>query len=86
MTIDEVVKIFTSKVPYRRPVKYARSGDTWYLYTENMLNGGAHLQVIDSCYYSISNGKVLPIIPVDMPNVNFISVPPNLRTPNTPKP
>lgn len=86
MTIDEVVKEFTSKVPYRRPVKYARSGDTWYLYTENMLNGGAHLPVIENNYFSVSNGKVAPIIPIDMPQVNFISVPPNLRTPNTPKP
>ena len=84
MTINEVVEKFTDKVPFRRPVKYARVGDTWYLYTENMLNGGRNLDVIENNYYSVENGKVLPTLPVDMPrNVSFIPVPANLRTPNT---
>lgn len=85
-TIEEAVKVFVEKVPYRRPVKYARAGNTWYLYTENMMNGGAHLDVIENNYYSVDSNKVLPVIPLDMPKVNWISVPYNLRTPNTPKP
>ena len=87
MTINEVVKEFTAKVPFRRPMKYARAGDTWYLYTENMLNGGSHLNVIENNYYSVENGKVMPVIFLDIPEgAHFIAVPIDLRTPNTPKP
>lgn len=87
MTIKEVVKVFTDKVPYRRPVKYAREGNTWYLYTENMANGGTHLNVIENGYYSVEGNKVLPAYPVDMPDgIEFISVPFNLRAPSTPEP
>lgn len=87
MTIDEVVKVFTDKVPYRRPMKYARVGDTWYLYAENMLNGGKHLNVIENGYYSVEGNKVLPAYPVDMPRgINFISVPVKLRSPSMPEP
>ena len=86
MTINEVVKTFTDKVPYRTPAKYARSGDTWYIYAENMLNGGKHLPVIENGYYSVKDGKVYPTYPVDMPNVDFIPVPVELRKANTPKP
>ncbi len=81
MTIEDVVKIFNDKVPYRRPVKYARQGDTWYLYTENTANGGRHLPVIENGWYSVTDEKVLPVTPLDMPvNIQMIAIPIKYRT------
>lgn len=82
MTVEEVTGILKEKIPYRRPVKYARSGDTWYIYTENVENGGHHLPVIENGWFSVEGNKVLPVYPVDMPrDLNLLSIPYNLRQP-----
>ncbi len=82
MTIEEVVTNFHKKVPIRKPVKYARVGDTWYLYTENVINGGAHLStLIENGWFSVEGEKVLPVLPVDMPrDLKMIRVPIELQT------
>ena len=87
MTINEAVEVFKKNQPYRMPVKYARIGNVWYIYSENTVNGGKHLPtLIENGYFSVDGNKVLPIIPLDIPrDINFLSVPYNLRAPYTPE-
>ena len=82
MKIDEVVANFHKKVPYRKPVKYTRVGNIWYLYTENVVNGGANLPtLVENGWFSVDGDKVLPVLPVDMPRgLSFIRVPLELQT------
>lgn len=88
MTIEEVSEVFKKKQPYRRPVKYARAGDTWYIYSENTANGGKHLStLIENCYFSVDGERVLPTTPLDMPrDLSFIPVPAKFQEPYMPQP
>lgn len=68
MNLKEAIIVLKTEVPDRIPVKYAQSGDKWYFYTENTLNNGKHLPVIENGYFTVEGNSVLPIIPIDMPD------------------
>lgn len=88
MNIEEVVDIFKKAHPYRRPVKYSRVGDKWYIFSENTSNGGSNLPtLIENGWFYVEDDKVYPITPFDMPNnISMMPVPYKLQTPYTPKP
>ena len=75
-TIEDVLKVLKEKVPNRRPVKYARSGNIWYVGTENMMNGGRKLEgVIDNGWFSVEGDIVKSVLPFDFPpNLKFINL------------
>ncbi len=76
MTIEEALKALTAAVPNRTPAKYAQTEDTWYFYTENKLNYGKNLPVIENGFYAVKDNSVLPITPLDMPgDLSFVTVP-----------
>ena len=87
MTIQEVTDIFKKAQPYRRPTKYARKGDVWYIFSENTTNGGQHLAaLIENNWFSVESEKVLPTNPLYMPkDISPIPVPLEMRAPYTPK-
>ena len=85
--IQEVVEIFKKAQPYRRPVKYARVGDKWFIYSENTANGGKNLPLIENGWFYVQGNKVLPTTPMSMPkDISMITVPAIYQKPYTPKP
>lgn len=87
MNIEQIVEIFKKAYPYRKPVKYARVGNIWYIFSENTSNGGKYLpSLIENGWFYIENGKVKPTTPLDMPkNISMLTVPIYLQTPYTPE-
>ena len=87
MTIETVAETFKKAQPYRKPTKYARKGDVWYIFSENTANGGQNLPtLIENNWFSVEGDKVLPTNPLYMPkDISPIPVPVNLRTPYIPE-
>lgn len=68
MTIFEVINILHTKYPTRVPVRYAQDGDTWYVFTENTVNHGKHLNtLVENGWFVVTTDGVLPTTPLDMP-------------------
>lgn len=87
MNIEQIVDIFKKAYPYRRPVKYARVGDKWYIFSENTANGGSNLPtLIENGWFYVEGNKVFPVTPFDMPkNISMTPVPYKFQEPYTPK-
>lgn len=85
--IQEVVEVFKKVHPYRKPVKYARVGDTWYIFSENTANGGKNLPtLIENGWFYVQGSKVLPTTPLDMPkDISMLTVPLVYQKPYTPE-
>lgn len=76
MTRQEAAEVFVKQVKYRKPTKAARVGDNWVIYSENMMNGGTHMdEIIENRLYLVEGDKVVPITPMDLPdNLNFVKI------------
>ncbi len=69
MTINEVCNMVTEKYPGRKPARYAQDDVTWYVYTENIVNNGKHLNtLIENGWFAVTDAGVMPTTPLDMPN------------------
>ena len=76
--IENVIEIFKKAQPHRRPVKYARAGKRWYIYTTS--NDLKISTLVENGWYYVEDGIVLPVTPLDMPKeINLKQVPVRLR-------
>ena len=68
MTVNDVIKMITDTYPGCKPARYAQDGDTWYVFTENTVNHGRHLNtLIENGWFVVTTDGVLPTTPLDMP-------------------
>nr|MBQ4454142.1 hypothetical protein [Clostridia bacterium] len=68
MNINDVIKAISDTYPNRKPARYAQDGDSWYVFTENTVNNGKHLNtLIENSWFVVTTDGVLPTTPLDMP-------------------